>query len=571
MKNKKFNLEKLLEKNNQFKYIIIGVFLITVLIISINLFFKLKNNDMILSEEYKYYLNLVGDKNIEIAIGERYNDEGYFAYDSKGNNLYNEVEITGTYDNNKAGEYKITYKLKDIVIHRIIKVREKTVDNSLLDNLKIELNGERNIYILKNKTYKDDYAYAYDVDEGNLTNQIEVNGSVDTSKTGLYTITYKITNKKGVTKSVTRNIFIYELLYSVNKNCTSSQCDIKFTFKNEYFKYMILPDDTKKTSKDISYLITNNGTYNFLIYDIYGNQLVEKVVISSIDDEKPKATCNLYLYDDNSKIIVNASDNSGIKGYMYYYGSKVSTLVKDNNFTYLDNINEANVNVYDNNNNYTNVKCNVIDNSTKYSRSYTKYRNDYDYWVYIPEVLSKRNSVPLVVYLHGSGECGSGVNNNSLPYFIKNGQDYDFVVVAPQLPSDDCGSGFYAKEVMEIIEIVMSKYPVDPKRTIITGFSLGGNGTYRMLKDYPNFFAAGIPISASTSYDENLTKTPIWAFHGKNDPYVSYHEEKKTMEKVISINPNSKYTLLDSMGHDIFYSVYKNEDVLEWIMKSYRK
>lgn len=565
MKGKVFDLFK---NNNKVKYIIIFVFLILVLIISIVLFKSKDNNSNF--EEYKYYLNLVGDKTIEISVGENYQDEGYFAYDNKGNNLYDEVEVIGTYDSKKIGEYKITYKLKDIVLYRVIRVVSKNDDKDKKDDLKIGLNGESVVYILKNKTYKEEYAYAYDSDS-NLTNQIEITGHVDTSKVGSYSITYKVTNKKGLTKSVTREVIVYDVLYSVNKNCISSKCDIKFTFKNEYFKYIILPDGSKKISKDISYSITNNGTYNFLIYDIYGNQLVEKVEISSIDNEKPKATCNLYLYDESSKIVVNAFDNIGIKGYMYYYGSKVSNLVKDNTFTYLDNINEANVSVYDNNNNYVNVKCNVIDNSTKYERSYRKYESKYDYWVYVPNTLSKRNKAPLVVYLHGSGECGSGVNNNSLPYYIKKEQDYEFVMVAPQLPSDDCGSGFYAKRVMEIIEMVMDKYPIDSRRVIITGFSLGGNGTYRMLKDYPNFFAAGIPLAARTGYEENLTKTPIWAFHGSDDPYVSYREEKQTMEKVISINPNSKYTLLEGEGHIIYDLVYKNQEVINWIMNSYRK
>ena len=367
---------------------------------------------------------------------------------------------------------------------------------------------------------------------------------------------------------ISRDVVVYDITYTYNKSCTSRNCNISFRFNDEYYKTIVLPNKVSSTERVINYTITKNGNYSFYIYDKYGNMVTKNVNVNEIDVSKPTASCSLYLYDDSSKIVVNAADNSGIKGYRYLYGTNTTNLITNSTYTYTDKIDEASVVVYDNNDNQISVNCNVLDNSTKYQRSYKFNGSGYKYWLYIPPTMSKRNKIPLVVFLHGRGECsddGSGVNKYGLGKYIKKGQDYEFMFAAPQLPSEYCTT-FNASRVMNLIETLKKEYPIDPNRIIITGFSLGGNGTYRMVKNYPNYFAGAMPLAASTGFEENMTKTTIWAIHGKDDNQVSWGSEKKAMEQVISINPKSKYTLLEGRGHMICDEVYANSKVIDWFM-----
>ena len=556
-------------KNKWVLWLVIFTFFLAVFLISLKIFNNMNNLDNKQEQIVNYYLRLKGSSFVTLEWNEKYKETGYLAYDSQGNDLSNEVIIDNQIDYSKPGTYTINYYLKDIIQKREVTILEK--QEEILADIKLSLNGEKEIYLLINTPYQEMGATAYDQDNNDQSFKIKISGNVDTSKEGTYQITYSIENQ-GIIKTITRNIIVYDVKYKLTKNCNSS-CNITFEFIDNYFKCLTLPNNIVSFQSIITYEIKNNGTYKFIIYDIYNNKIIKEIQINEIDTIKPTASCYLYLNENNSYISVNASDSSGIKGYVYKYGNKTTNLLSSSTYTYTDYINEAKVIVYDNKDNQTTVNCQVIDKTLKYNRSFVYLNDKYSYWLYVPKKLSVRNKLPLVIFLHGRGECGDdgkGVLTYGFPKYISEGQDYDFVLIAPQLPSATCSSGYYGKNVMAIIEKVINTYPIDEERIIITGFSLGGSSTFNMLKQYPDFFAGAIPMAAITNYDDNLTKTPIWSFHGKNDTAVSYRDNQYVMQKIISVNPNSKFTLLENEGHTICNQVHKRNDVLNWIYQQRR-
>jgi predicted alpha/beta superfamily hydrolase len=60
---------------------------------------------------------------------------------------------------------------------------------------------------------------------------------------------------------------------------------------------------------------------------------------------------------------------------------------------------------------------------------------------------------------------------------------------------------FLLKEVKPLIE---SRYPVDPDRSVLLGFSVGGLFTARILADHPEAFAGYVIGSPSMHYDDTL-------------------------------------------------------------------
>lgn len=73
----------------------------------------------------------------------------------------------------------------------------------------ISLNGNRNMYIPINSSFSDPGYEAYDNCDGNITDRVSVNGSVDTSKAGSYTITYSVTDNLGNDYSTSRSVSVY--------------------------------------------------------------------------------------------------------------------------------------------------------------------------------------------------------------------------------------------------------------------------------------------------------------------------------------------------------------------------
>jgi len=129
------------------------------------------------------------------------------------------VTISGKVDTSKIGNYTITYTAVDKAGNKAVATRKIKV----YDNIPpiITLNGPVSIYINQNEKYTDAGATATDNHDRSLklvktitfhesNKKVKVN-KIDTSKLGVYYITYTTTDESGNRSlPVTRNVFIME-------------------------------------------------------------------------------------------------------------------------------------------------------------------------------------------------------------------------------------------------------------------------------------------------------------------------------------------------------------------------
>ncbi|MFP6907312.1 MAG: prolyl oligopeptidase family serine peptidase [Verrucomicrobiota bacterium] len=113
------------------------------------------------------------------------------------------------------------------------------------------------------------------------------------------------------------------------------------------------------------------------------------------------------------------------------------------------------------------------------------------YGLEIPEQLKLDRAVPLYVWLHGRGD------KNTDLYFIRDRESRpgriqvdDAIVVHPF--GRHC-MGFKSAgeiDVLDVIEEVKRNYPIDPRRVVLMGFSMGGAGAWHIGAHYTDRFAA---------------------------------------------------------------------------------
>ncbi len=89
------------------------------------------------------------------------------------------------------------------------KCTEHTAENSE-DNAKPTLNlvGQETIKLKVGEKYTEQGATATDKVDGDITNKIMISGSVNTSKAGTYTVTYKVKNSKDMETTKTRTVIV---------------------------------------------------------------------------------------------------------------------------------------------------------------------------------------------------------------------------------------------------------------------------------------------------------------------------------------------------------------------------
>lgn len=95
-----------IKKDRLFILIVILILLVLGLIFLINLFFGKKD------KEYPV-LKLIGDEKITLSLNTEYKEPGYTASDETDGDITSKVKTEGSVDSTKAGEYTLTYSVKD--------------------------------------------------------------------------------------------------------------------------------------------------------------------------------------------------------------------------------------------------------------------------------------------------------------------------------------------------------------------------------------------------------------------------------------------------------------------------
>ena len=122
--------------------------------------------------------------------------------------------------------------------------------------------------------------------------------------------------------------------------------------------------------------------------------------------------------------------------------------------------------------------------------------------LYTPSTADGTKQLPLIVWLHGSGERGVSqgtFRNAGLPAVLEKWklEGFNAYVVCPQLK--DWGGSWNNSDTMHSIKNLISnlsdKYSIDPNRIYITGHSLGAQGALYMAARMPDTFAAAVVLS----------------------------------------------------------------------------
>ncbi len=205
------------------------------------------------------------------------------------------------------------------------------------------------------------------------------------------------------------------------------------------------------------------------------------------------------------------------------------------------------------------------------------------YRLYSPQSSESQN-FPLVIYLHGAGTNGNNnkkqVQNNTFLEVLfseENLEKYPCFVLVPQCPEDERwvdGPDDQVNvevELKELIEKIKGEYSVDSSRIYLTGVSMGGFGTWGLLRDYPDYFTAAIPVCGGWDLPGDIEKAPlmknvpIWVFHGAKDTAVPVERSRDMVKALEDAGGKVKYTEYPEEEHSIAGRVYHEAELLPWL------
>jgi len=191
---------------------------------------------------------------------------------------------------------------------------------------------------------------------------------------------------------------------------------------------------------------------------------------------------------------------------------------------------------------------------------------------------------PLIVCLHGSSAVG---NDNvkqvaaTLPAQLlsepKNRKKYPAFLFVPQCPRGFGWGGLPEHAsvdslVFEAIASIEREFPIDAKRRYISGYSMGGYGTWHFICARPEMFAAAVPIcgGGDPTLADKIIDVPVWAFHGAKDMNAPVSDSRNMIEAMKRAGGNPRYTVFPDAAHNIWEEVYETRELLEWMFEQER-
>ena len=185
---------------------------------------------------------------------------------------------------------------------------------------------------------------------------------------------------------------------------------------------------------------------------------------------------------------------------------------------------------------------------------------------------------PLLLFLHGLGECGNNelerVKVHGPPKLVETDSDFPFVIISPQCPPQpggmkDVPKAWKAEHLIQLVDHITTNMHIDGTRVYVTGLSMGGYGTWRLVAGYPERFAAALPICGGGEPSEwaaSLRRVPIWAFHGAHDAVVPLSESEKMVGAVRRAGGQVRLTVYPEVEHDSWTQTYDNDEVYRWLL-----
>lgn len=218
------------------------------------------------------------------------------------------------------------------------------------------------------------------------------------------------------------------------------------------------------------------------------------------------------------------------------------------------------------------------------------------YRILYPANFDQSKKYPILFFLHGRGESGTD-NEKQLSHGAKQFLSADFrknhpaIVVFPQCSSDSYWANvdiqtingkrtFHfrkggkpteaMKAATKLVDAITSENFIDQKRIYIGGLSMGGMGTYEMLRRKPKLFAAAFAICGGdhVANVKRYKKVPLWIFHGEKDDVVPPSHSMTVVNQLKILGYAPKLTLYPEANHNSWDSAFAEPQLLPWLFSN---
>jgi len=174
------------------------------------------------------------------------------------------------------------------------------------------------------------------------------------------------------------------------------------------------------------------------------------------------------------------------------------------------------------------------------------------YAISIPGNYSPSTPVPLILALHfgvGGGDA-AGAGGDVVQILIGPAlAQLGAIIVAPDSVRGNWSSPENDKAVNALLDMVLARYSIDKTKVAVTGYSMGGAGSWHFAERFPERFGAAIPVAGRPPASASGWRLPVLAIHSRDDQVVPFGPTEARIAELQEAGVNAKLIALTGITH----------------------
>jgi predicted peptidase len=174
------------------------------------------------------------------------------------------------------------------------------------------------------------------------------------------------------------------------------------------------------------------------------------------------------------------------------------------------------------------------------------------YTLVLPRGYLGAESVPLVMALHYGGRVTPYIGRGFLEQLVEPAlRELGAILVAPDSAADGWANPTAERHVIELLSFIESNYKVDKTKTLLTGYSMGGMGTWYLAPRHPELFEAAIPMAGRPQADSTELdwRTPTYVINSAADELIAIGPTRDVVGRLKARGAPIEMVVIDDVTH----------------------
>jgi predicted peptidase len=196
------------------------------------------------------------------------------------------------------------------------------------------------------------------------------------------------------------------------------------------------------------------------------------------------------------------------------------------------------------------------------------------YTLEVPASYDGKTPVPLVLVLHygyDGPKPALYTGKEMIDAFRSGLSGLNAILLAPDALGGSWTDAKNEQAAVWLTQSATKTYAIDPKKVVITGYSLGGEGTWFIGSRHQDLFTAAIPVAAPVAGSDDGWKIPVYVIHSDKDDVVAYSSAKKHADAVKAKGAKLEFKTVSGLTHykTGAYGPYLG-DAVKWLQAEWK-